>query len=135
MSAGRSKQKPIKPTDLSETDPARTLESVEKDFHTIFDCVPAAIWYRDRKGIILQANRCAADLVGMSVEDLIGKNYYDLFPDGAEKALEKDLQVILSGQPMYKQLRKYVTADQQIRWTLADRIPYLDENGEAAGVV
>ncbi|HPY76268.1 MAG TPA: ATP-binding protein [Anaerohalosphaeraceae bacterium] len=135
MSAGRSKQKPIKPTDLSEADPARTLESVEKDFHTIFDCVPAAIWYRDRKGIILQANRCAADLVGMSVEDLIGKNYYDLFPDGAEKALEKDLQVILSGQPMYKQLRKYVTADQQIRWTLADRIPYLDENGEAAGVI
>lgn len=111
------------------------LERLEKDFHTIFDSVPAMIWYRDRQGTILRANRCAAESVGLSVEELVGKNYYELFPDGAQKALEKDMQVIVSGQPLYKQLRKYVTADNRVRWVLADRIPYWDENGEVAGVI
>lgn len=111
------------------------LEHLERDFHTIFDSVPAMIWYRDRQGTILRANRCAAESVGLSVEELIGKNYYELFPDGAQKALEKDMQVILSGQPLYKQLRKYVTADNRVRWVLADRIPYWDENGQVAGVI
>ncbi len=111
------------------------LERLEKDFHTIFDSVPAMIWYRDCQGTILRANRCAAESVGLSVEELVGKNYYELFPDGAQKALEKDMQVIVSGQPLYKQLRKYVTADNRVRWVLADRIPYWDENGQVAGVI
>jgi hypothetical protein len=111
------------------------LEQLEKDFSTIFDSVPAMIWYRDRQGTILRANRCAAESVGLSVEELIGKNYYELFPDGAQKALEKDMQVIVSGRPLYKQLRKYVTADNRIRWVLADRIPYWDESGQVAGVI
>lgn len=111
------------------------LARLDRDFHTIFDSVPAMIWYRDREGKILRANRCAAESVGLAVEDLIGKNYYELFPDGAQKALEKDMQVILSGQPLYKQLRKYVTADNRVRWVLADRIPYWDESGSVAGVI
>lgn len=132
MSTDHSKQEQvIDPTAAAAGNP----EFLQRDFQTIFDCVPAMIWYRDRKGIILRANRCAAESVGMSPEELIGKNYYDLLPEGAEKALEKDLQVILSGQPQYKQVRKYVTLDHQTHWMLADRVPYRDETGEVIGVI
>ena len=113
----------------------RRLHQLQQEFFTIFDSVPAMIWYRDRTGKILRANRCAAASVGMTVQDLSGKNYYDLFPDGADKALEKDLRVILTGQPIRGQMRQYETAQGQVRWALADRIPYYDEQGNIAGVM
>lgn len=118
-----------------QQDLRRRLENLDKDFHIIFDTVPAMIWYRDRKGTILRANKCAADSVGMTMEELVGKNYYDLFPDGAQKALEKDLQVILSGEPLFNQPRKYITKDGRTHWVLANRIPYLDESGAIGGVI
>jgi PAS domain S-box-containing protein len=108
---------------------------LQKEFYTIFDSVPAMIWYRDKTGTILRANRCAADSVGMSVQQLKGRNYYELFPDGADMALEKDLQVILSGQPLREQLRQFLTSQGQIRWAMVDRIPYRDEDNHIAGVI
>jgi len=111
------------------------LYQVRKEFYTIFDSVPAMIWYRDKTGTILRANRCAADSVGMSVQQLKGRNYYELFPEGAETALEKDLQVILSGQPLRGQLRQFRTSKGQTRWAMVDRIPYCDENNQIAGVI
>lgn len=113
----------------------RRLHQLQQEFFTIFDSVPAMIWYRDRTGKILRANRCAAASVGMAVQDLSGKNYYELFPDGADKALEKDLRVILTGQPICGKMRQYDTAQGQSRWALADRIPYYDDQGNIAGVM
>jgi len=113
----------------------RRLHQLQQEFFTIFDSVPAMIWYRDRTGKILRANRCAAASVGMAVQDLSGRNYYELFPDGAVKAFEKDLRVILTGQPIRGQMRQYETAQGQCRWALADRIPYYDEQGNIAGVM
>jgi PAS domain S-box-containing protein len=111
------------------------LHQHQKEFYTIFDSVPAMIWYRDKTGTILRANRCAAESVGMSVRDLKGKNYYELFPDGADKALEKDIQAILEEKPIRGQLRRYQTAAGEVRWAMADRIPYYDEQGQVAGVI
>jgi PAS domain S-box-containing protein len=111
------------------------LHQFQKDFYTIFDSVPAMIWYRDKTGTILRANQYAAESVGMSVQQLKGKNYYELFPEGADLALEKDLQVILSGQPIRQQLRQFVTPQGQVRWAMVDRIPYRDENDTIAGVI
>jgi len=113
----------------------RRLHQLQQEFFTIFDSVPAMIWYRDRTGKILRANQCAATSVGMAVQDLSGRNYYELFPDGADKALEKDLRVILTGQPIRGKMRQYETAQGQSRWALADRIPYYDEQGNIAGVM
>lgn len=113
----------------------RRLHQLQQEFFTIFDSVPAMIWYRDRTGRILRANRCAAASVGMTVQDLSGKNYYELFPEGADKALEKDLRVILTGQPIRGAVRQYETSQGQVRWALADRIPYYDEQGNIAGVM
>lgn len=113
----------------------RRLNQLQKEFFTIFDSVPAMIWYRDRTGKILRANQCAATSVGMSARELRGKNYYELFPEGADKAFEKDLQVILTGQPIHGKIRQFQTAQGQKRWAVADRIPYYDERGTIAGVM
>lgn len=113
----------------------KNFHHLQRDFYSIFDSVPAMIWYRDRHGNILRANQCAAESVGKNVKELIGQNYYQLFPDGAQKALEKDLQVILTGKAIRKQLRKYIRSDGKTRWALTDRIPYWDKEGNIAGVM
>ncbi|HEG44734.1 MAG TPA: response regulator [Phycisphaerales bacterium] len=111
------------------------LQSLRKDHLAIFDSIPASVWYRDRNGNILRANKCAAESVGIPVKEVIGKNYYDLFKDGADFAREKDAQVIDSGEGLFGQLREFKTSQGQVRWAIVDRIPYRNHNDEIEGVI
>ena len=113
----------------------RKLKKARRDYLTIFDSVPAMIWYRDQTGRILKVNQCAADSVGVSIRDLVGKNYYDLFPDGAERARQQDLQVMETGMPLRGQLRSFTSFSRKERWAMVDRIPLRDEQGQIAGVM
>ncbi len=110
------------------------FKRLRHDYMTIFDSVPAMIWYRDKEGRVLRTNKFAADSLGMDIKDVIGRNYYELFADGAEKAREKDLEVILTGKPIRGQIREFRTASGQTRWAIADRIPYRDKKGSLAFV-
>lgn len=111
------------------------LRKTRRDYLAIFDSVPAMIWYRDREGRILKVNQAAADSVGMSIRSLIGKNYYELFPDGAERSRRQDLEVMESGRPLVGQLRSFTTYSGLKHWALVDRIPLRDEEGRISGVM
>ncbi len=112
------------------------LKKSRREFLMVFDSVPAMIWYRDPEGKILRVNQCAADSVNRSISELVGKNYYDLFPDGAERSRQQDLQVIQSGQPLRGQLRRFKAFDGKTHWAMVDRIPLRDKKaGKIAGVM
>ena len=102
-----------------------------REFLTIFDSVPAMIWYRDRQGRILRVNQCAADSVGCHKEELIGANYYELFPDGAARPRQQDLEVIETGQPLRHQIREFRSFDGTVHWAAVDRIPLTDKRADA----
>ena len=101
----------------------------------MFDSVPAMIWYRDREGIILRANQCAADSVGISVRELTGKNYYELVPADADRSRQQDIEVIVSGRPLQGVLREFKMFDGIVRWMNEDRIPLRDKEGKILGVM
>ena len=116
-----------------ETYSAKVVKKLKKsrqEFITIFDSVPAMIWYRNPEGKILKLNQCAADSVGRPIRDLIGKNYYDLFPDGAERSRQQDSEIIQSGQPLRNQLRHFKAFNGSNRWALVDRIPLRNKKHE-----
>ena len=116
--------------DYSE-DVVKKLKASREEFETIFHSVPAMIWYRNPEGKILRVNQCAADSVGLSITELLGKNYYDLFPDGAERSLQQDTDVILSGRPIYHQFRRFLAFDGSIHWALVDRIPLINKKDKS----
>ncbi len=111
------------------------LKKTRREYLAIFDSVPAMIWYRDQEGRILKVNQCAADSVGMGIRDLVGKNYYELFPDGAERARQQDLEVMETGLPLRGQLRSFTAFNGLQRWALVDRIPLRNEDGRIGGVM
>lgn len=113
----------------------KKLKKARLEYQSIFDSVPAMIWYRDRSGRILKANQCAADSVGMSVREVTGKNYYDIFPDGAERARQQDVEVIETGRPIRRQFRSFTSLSGQTRWAMVDRIPLRNDNGQISGVM
>jgi len=112
-----------------------TLKKLRYDHRTILDSAPVMIWYRDKEGRILRTNRLAAESVNIDVKEIVGQNYYDILPDGAELAKAKDLEVINTGQPISGVIRGYESFEGEAKWVIVDRVPYRDEKGDIAGVI
>jgi PAS domain S-box-containing protein len=112
-----------------------TLKKLRYDHRTIFDSAPVMIWYRDKEGLILRTNRLAAKSVNIDVKEIVGQNYYEILPDGAEPAKAKDLAVINTGQPLSGEIRGYESFEGEAKWVIVDRVPYRDKNGDIAGVI
>jgi PAS domain S-box-containing protein len=108
------------------------LQRIRQDFMTIFDAAPAMIWYRDLHGVILRANHAAAQRAGLSVREIVGQNYFDLFNESDGRI--QDQQVIQSGVPQFGFVRRLVTPAGH-QWLQSDRIPYRQSDGRIGGLI
>ena len=102
---------------------------------TIFDTVPAMIWYKDAKNNFVRVNRAVASSVGRPAEEIEGKSAYELFPDEAEKYYQDDLEVLRSGRPKLGIIEQMGIAGGEKRWVETDKVPYRDEAGNVAGIL
>jgi PAS domain S-box-containing protein/putative nucleotidyltransferase with HDIG domain len=79
--------------DMNET--SVRVEQAKQEWEATFDAVTDPVFLHDAEGNIMRANRAYAEHADMSVEEVIGKPYWQLFPllDGplvsCVKALEK----------------------------------------------
>ena len=119
--------------DLSEVVQQERAARVEQQI--IFDNVPAMIWYKDPHNIILRANKPAAESMGYTVENIVGKSTYDLYPEDAGKYHQDDLSVINSGETKRGIIDRYVNSAGEILWLLVDKIPLRDKSGKITGVM
>lgn len=111
------------------------LFQAQKEQQTIFDSVPAMIWYKDAENRILRANRAAASSIGLSVREVEGRSMYDLYPDQAKQYHRDDLEVMGSGRPKLGIVEPYQPGCGEKRWMRTDKIPYRDEQGTVVGVI
>ncbi|MDE3034639.1 MAG: PAS domain-containing protein [Nitrospirota bacterium] len=107
----------------------------QKERQTIFDSVPAMIWYKDAENRILRANATAAHSIGMPVRDLEGRSVYDLHPHHAKQYHQDDLEVIRTGRPKLGIVEPYQVGSGEKRWIRTDKIPYRDDDGQVIGVI
>ncbi len=101
----------------------------------IFNSVQAMIWYKDKKNNILRVNKAAADSLGLTIEEVEGKNTKEFYPEEADKYLEDDLEVVNSGKPKYGIIEQYQISGGEKRWVRTDKIPYRDKKGKIIGVI
>lgn len=115
--------------------PEAALQRERAELQTIFDAVPASIYYKDAHNRFLRVNAAFIDFLGMSEELLLSKPIAEMFPEtDAQKYWEDDLQVIQSGQPKEGIIESVETPRGQ-RWLRVDKLPYRDDDGQTIGVV
>jgi two-component system, cell cycle sensor histidine kinase and response regulator CckA len=95
---------------------------------------PDALFVKDLQGRYLLFNPAAANFVGRSVEEVIGRDDTELFsPDDARFIMSRDRQVIATGQ--IETDEEELTAAGVTRTYLATKAPYHNGQGEIAGVI
>ena len=120
------------------TERKRFEESLKKqkdEFETIFNLVPAQIWYKDTHNNFIRVNRQVCTDIGMTNDKIEGHSAEELFPSFAQQYFKDDLEVFNTRKPKLGITEKVNSADGEIRWVLSDKVPVFGNDGEVNGLV
>lgn len=118
---------------IENTTLQENLRRQRKEFQTIFDSMPTAIWCTDREGRVAGANRAAALSLGLSVEDMVGKSLPEIFPADEASRLTADLAEILdSGTAKIGMIEERALPSGEKRVVHTDETPY---HGDASHIM
>ncbi len=114
-------------TNRKLTEEALINSEVQKK--AILNNLPHLAWLKDCDGKYLSVNESFANSVKKSVEQIIGRTDYDLYPDkSAQKYREEDLRIILTRQQLF------LEEHNEALWYETFKAPIFDSSGEVIGV-
>ncbi|MGW9685599.1 PAS domain-containing protein [Flagellimonas sp. 2504JD1-5] len=117
---------------LAET---KTKES-EQLLTTLIDNLPLNVFIKDKDSRKLLVNKSECEYLGAKPEDLIGKTDFDLYDkDVAQISRDEDLEVMRTQKPMVGVETINVRKDGSITNFLTSKIPLLDLEGKAYGLI
>ena len=111
------------------------LEKHNYEQQVIFDHIPARIVYKDTKNHVIRANRFAAELIGLTLDQYEGHDLRDVYGARAERYYADDLEVIRTRAPLSNLLEQVEAPNGETRWARTDKIPLLNEAGEVTGII
>ncbi|MFP4655749.1 MAG: PAS domain S-box protein [Methanohalobium sp.] len=123
--------------DITERKNAEILiQRKMQEQRALLSSIPAYVYLKDNELNYLTANDAFCKGIGLSVENIKGKNDFDLFPENeAEKFRSDDASVIESGKPVYNFEEAYTTSKGEKKWALTSKVPYFDVEGNVIGIV
>ena len=111
-----------------------TIFQSEKLIRSIVDASQDIILFKDTDLVFRLVNPALCRLVGKTVDEIIGKTDFDIFPpDQAKKYRAVDQRVIETRQPVM--LEEEVNGLDGVRWLNTVKSAVLDNNGKSQGVV
>ncbi len=125
-------------THLDITELRRTEQDVERqraDFETIFNLLPAQIWYKDTRNRIVKVNDKVCSDIGMPRDAIEGHTTEEVFPKFAKAYFKDDLEVMTSGRPKLGIEEQINTASGEILWIQTNKVPVNDAEGNVVGVL
>jgi hypothetical protein len=111
------------------------LQRQQTELRTLFDLIPAMVWFKDTQNRILRVNHAAAQASGQSIEEIEGKSAPAIYPRDFAQFVIDDAAVIESGVPRLGATEKIVRADGREIWIQMDKVPYRDKEGNVIGIV
>ena len=114
----------------------QALEQELRPFHVLADNISDHIYFKDKEGRFLWANRNLYSLRGLeSREGLIGKTAFDVHsPERAQSRFDDDMRVVRTGEYILNKLETDQYADGSPMWVLTTKIPMRNPQGEIVGL-
>lgn len=114
----------------------KELQEKQKELDIIFDSVPAMIWSKNIEGKYLQVNRAYCKAVGLSLEKILGRTDYDLYPtDIADQYFKYDQEINNSGKPVSEIEERHLKPSGDYGWSLTEKMPRCDAEGNVVGTI
>jgi PAS domain S-box-containing protein len=107
-------------------------KTAECFLNSVFDNIPGMVFIKDARELrFIRINHAGEKLLGLSTQELMGKNDYDFFPGlQAEFFTRKDREVLESGAELDITEEEIDTVAQGKRWLHTRKVPILDDKGE-----
>jgi PAS domain S-box-containing protein len=123
-------------TDISERKEEKEIfGKKQRELDCILDSSPTIIFYKDKEGKFIQANRAFAEAVRIPKEELLGKTVFDLYSAEIAQAMtDDDAEVMGFKRPKLGIIEPYESPT-GLRWIRTDKIPNFDENGVVIGLI
>jgi len=110
------------------------LRQARAAYQSIVDSLPLNLLIKDSQGRRVFANKSYLELRGSSLDEVLGKTDFDLFPQAlAEQFSEDDAAIIKSGKAMHD-VEKHQLPDGQKRWIERTKSALRDADGQIVGV-
>jgi len=108
-------------------------------FKSFMDSVPISVYFKDKKGSLLQVNKYYLEQEGSpsitSEEDVKGKTDFDFYPkDLAEAARKDDLQVMRTGKPIVDREETSKNSKGEKVYLSTTKALLTDEEGNTIGI-
>jgi PAS domain S-box-containing protein len=113
------------------------LESERTLLRTLIDNIPDFIYIKDKSGTFITANQYLLNNFNLnSIDDIIGKSDFDLFPKEMAKKFFADEQNILNtGKPLVGIEESGMDKKGNIIHVLTSKVPFKNVDGEIMGIV
>lgn len=116
---------------------SRTKElAYERDLlGALLDNSPDSIYFKDVQSRFLKTSKSQARHFGAKgVEELVGKTDFDFFTEEhARPAFEDEQEIIRTGHPLIGKVEKEVLKDGRVYWSLTNKMPLRDKDGQIIG--
>jgi PAS domain S-box-containing protein len=119
------------------TERKRAEDAVRKSemlYRGLVEHLPQRIFIKDRDSVYVSCNANYARDLGISPEEIVGKDDFAFHPRELAEAYRADDQAVMeSGTP--KDIEERYQAAGQTRWVHTVKVPYRDEQGRVVGVL
>ncbi|PKN72073.1 MAG: hypothetical protein CVU50_08805 [Candidatus Cloacimonetes bacterium HGW-Cloacimonetes-3] len=103
---------------------------VAREWKTTFDSISDVIWLLDADSRIIRTNQSALDMLGLSLDQMVGRYCWQVIHETAEPIKDCPFVVL-------KETKERATAEIQLgdKWLLVSVDPIIDDAGELLGAV
>lgn len=106
-----------------------------KNLSQILNSTPGSLYWKNKEGRYLGCNQFMATTAGLnSINDIIGKTDFDLWPENARNISENDQAVMQSGQTAFLEEEVKISNGDTLYFT-GVKMPLRNEKNEVIGVI
>jgi PAS domain S-box-containing protein len=110
------------------------LRDSELLYHSLVECLPQNIFRKDKAGRFTFGNRRFCEVLGRSVEGILGKTDFDFFPVALAEKYQSDDRRVMESRQSFETVEEHLTPDRGKIYVQVVKTPLYDAEGEVIGV-